>query len=155
MRVINIFVPWPLQFQKEKNKQRLIKNPHLMKTLVVRSCFFINLYRKNWLPEVFVNTFLSLSPVPLFIILKKLCVIVLTVTSKDVCCSKRNVKFILYFLKPYFFCYLFCMFKWVPLGIFSNFYACLAVIVLFHNYTYFFFLNSALLFILKLFYCIS
>ena len=63
-----------------------------MKRLVLRSFFFINL-----LPKVFVNNFLSLSPVPLYF-LKKLCV--LTVTSEDVCFNIRNVKFILIFLKP-------------------------------------------------------
>ena len=68
-----------------------------MKTLVVRSFSFINL-----LPEVFVYLFFSLTChqcLSLFFKILKLYVTVSTVTSEDVCCSIRNVKFTLNFYK--------------------------------------------------------
>ena len=65
-----------------------------MKTLVVRSFFFINFFRKNRLPEVTIllSHFLT-SHQFLALLFLKFCVTVLTVTSDDVCCNIRNVKY--------------------------------------------------------------
>ena len=65
-----------------------------MKTLVVRSFFFINFFRKNRLPEITIllSHFLT-SHQFLALVFLNFCVTVLTVTSDDVCCNIRNVKY--------------------------------------------------------------
>ena len=62
-----------------------------MKTLVVRSFFFINFFRKNRLPDV--TILLLTSHQFLALVFLKFSVTVLTVTSDDVCCNIRNVKY--------------------------------------------------------------
>ena len=63
-----------------------------MKTLVVRSFFFINFFRKNRLPDVTILLLTSHQFLALVFFLK-FSVTVLTVTSDDVCCNIRNVKY--------------------------------------------------------------
>ena len=65
----------------------VIYNPHLTKTLVARSCFFINFKRKYQLSAVSVLLFSSLSPrqcFPLFIIFVCFLLFVTAVTSEDI-----------------------------------------------------------------------